>query len=175
MVEPQPSKLAMPVRSRSPAPVLGICPHSYRGPSLEHSANAARLAAGLVDRGHTVHYPGLPSHPQHALMSHLMNPGFGYGGVMTLDVGTRDRAARLMVGLQERRVGYLAVSLGYFKTLFSAPGSSTSSEIPVEKRHAMGLSDGLIRFSVGLDSDIARSLEATLECLDELGPEPTDT
>lgn len=80
-----------------------------------------------------------------------------------------------MVGLQERRVGYLAVSVGYFKTLFSAPGSSTSSEIPVEERHAMGLSDGLIRFSVGLDSDIARSLEATLECLDELGPEPATT
>jgi methionine-gamma-lyase len=60
------------------------------------------------------------------------------------------------------------VSLGYFKTLFSAPGSSTSSEIPVEERHAMGLTDGLIRFSVGLDNDIERSLDALLECVDEL-------
>ena len=105
-------------------------------------------------------------------MSRLMNPNLGYGGVMTVDAGTHDRAARLMVRLQEKRVGYLAVSLGYFKTLFSAPGSSTSSEIPIEDRHAMGLTDGLIRFSVGLDSDIARSLEATLECVEELDPEP---
>ena len=170
-----PSMLLGPVLDSHRAASLLKNLHSLHLRMRQHSANAARLAAGLVDRGHTVHYPGLPSHPQHALMSHLMNPGFGYGGVMTLDVGTRDRAARLMVGLQERRVGYLAVSLGYFKTLFSAPGSSTSSEIPVDKRHAMGLSDGLIRFSVGLDSDIARSLEATLECLDELGPELTET
>jgi methionine-gamma-lyase len=146
--------------------------HSLHLRMRQHSANAAHLAVGLVERGLTVHYPGLPTHPQHELMSHLMNSGLGYGGVMTLDAGTHERAARLMVRLQERRVGYLAVSLGYFKTLFSAPGSSTSSEIPVEERHAMGLTDGLIRFSVGLDSDIQRSLEATLECVDELDREP---
>jgi methionine-gamma-lyase len=146
--------------------------HSLHIRMRQHSANAAQLAEGLVERGLTVHYPGLPTHPQHELMSRLMNPGFGYGGVMTLDAGSRDRAARLMVRLQEQRVGYLAVSLGYFKTLFSAPGSSTSSEIPVDERHAMGLTDGLIRFSVGLDSDIKRSLEVTLECVDELDPEP---
>lgn len=99
-----------------------------------------------------------------------MNPNLGYGGVMTLDAGSHDRAAQLMVRLQEKRVGYLAVSLGYFKTLFSAPSSSTSSEIPLEERHTMGLTDGLIRFSVGLDSDIQRSLEATLNCVDELDP-----
>ncbi len=140
----------------------------------KHSDNAAHLAAGLVERGLTVHYPGLPAHPQHELMSRLMNPGLGYGGVMTVDVGTPERAARLMVSLQQRRVGYLAVSLGYFKTLFSAPGSSTSSEIPVEERHAMGLTDGLIRFSVGLDSDIQRSLDAMSLCLGELDREPED-
>ena len=145
--------------------------HSLHLRVRQHSANAAHLAGGLVERGHTVHYPGLPTHPQHALLSHLMNAGLGYGGVMTLDVGTHERAARLMVRLQDRRVGYLAVSLGYFKTLFSAPGSSTSSEIPVEERHAMGLTDGLIRFSVGLDNDIQRSLDALLECVDELDSE----
>jgi methionine-gamma-lyase len=138
----------------------------------QHSANAAQLAEGLVERGLTVHYPGLPRHPQHELMSRLMKPNVGYGGVMTLDAGNHDRAARLMVRLQEKGVGHLAVSLGYFKTLFIAPGSSTSSEIPVEERHAMGLTDGLIRFSVGLDSEIRRSLEATLECIDELDQEP---
>ena len=77
-----------------------------------------------------------------------------------------------MMRMQEEKVGYLAVSLGYFKTLFSAPGHSTSSEIPAEERDAMGLSDGLIRFSVGLDTDIERSLEVTLECVDKLDSEP---
>ena len=146
--------------------------HSLHLRMRQHSANAAHLASGLVERGLTVHYPGLATHPQHELMSQLMNPGLGFGGVMTLDAGTHERAARLMVLLQEGRVGYLAVSLGYFKTLFSAPGSSTSSEIPVEERHAMGLTDGLIRFSVGLDSDIQRSLEVTLACVDKLDSEP---
>ena len=138
----------------------------------QHGANAAYLTAGLAERGYTVHYPGLPAHPQHELLNRLMNHGFGYGGVMTLDVGSYPRAARLMTRMQQERVGYLAVSLGYFKTLFSAPGSSTSSEIPAESRHAMGLTDGLIRFSVGLDSDIERTLEAILTCLAELDAQP---
>jgi methionine-gamma-lyase len=51
-------------------------------------------------------------------------------------------------------VGYLAVSLGYFKTLFSNPGKSTSSEVPEHIQREMGLSEGLVRFSVGLDHDI---------------------
>ncbi len=142
--------------------------HSLHLRMRQHSANADRLAQALSEHGLTVHYPGRPDHPHHALMTRLMNPALGYGGVLTLDAGTHERAARLMVALQERRVGYLAVSLGYFKTLFSAPGASTSSEIPVEDRHAMGLTDGLIRFSVGLDNDIDRSIAATLQSVDEL-------
>jgi methionine-gamma-lyase len=146
--------------------------HSLHVRMRQHGANAAYLAAGLVERGYTVHYPGLPAHPQHELVNRLMNHGLGYGGVMTLDVGSYPRAARLMTRMQQERVGYLAVSLGYFKTLFSAPGSSTSSEIPAEERHAMGLTDGLIRFSVGLDSDIERTLETILTCLTELDVQP---
>jgi methionine-gamma-lyase len=149
--------------------------HSLHLRMRQHSANAACLAAALVDAGLTVYYPGLPQHPHHALMTRLMNPGLGYGGVLTVDAGTQERAARLMVRLQEKRVGYLAVSLGYFKTLFSAPGSSTSSEIPAEDRHAMGLTDGLIRFSVGLDNDIGRSVDATLEALEEVDREAGPT
>ena len=53
-------------------------------------------------------------------------------------------------------VGYLAVSLGYFKTLFSNSGKSTSSEVPEEIQREMGLSEGLVRFSVGLDNDIEK-------------------
>ena len=56
-----------------------------------------------------------------------------------------------------KNLGYLAVSLGFYKTLFSAPGSSTSSEIPEDEQVDMGLKDGLIRFSIGLDNDIERT------------------
>jgi methionine-gamma-lyase len=62
-------------------------------------------------------------------------------------------------------VGYLAVSLGYFKTLFSCSGHSTSSEIPEELQKEMGLTDGLTRFSVGLDNDIVRTYERIYKCL----------
>ena len=61
------------------------------------------------------------------------------------------------------------MSLGYFKTLFSSPGHSTSSEIPIEERQAMGLSEGLVRFSIGLDNDIQLSFERIKSCLKELG------
>lgn len=142
--------------------------HSLHLRIQRHSANAMRLACDLTVHDQIVHYPGLEMHPQHSLMSSLMNPGFGYGGMLTLDMGTHERAMRLMQRMQEDRVGYLAVSLGYFKTLFSAPGSSTSSEIPADERHAMGLSDGLVRFSVGLDNGIARASSAIVRCIDEV-------
>ena len=70
--------------------------------------------------------------------------------------------------MQERNLGYLAVSLGFYKTLFSAPGSSTSSEIPEEEQEEMGLSDGLIRFSIGLDADIERTYDMMKACMMEL-------
>lgn len=134
----------------------------------QHGTNALALARRLKARGLPVHYPGLPDHPGHARMVRLANPGYGFGGMLTLDVGTTDNANRLMTRLQERRVGYLAVSLGYFKTLFSAPGHSTSSEIPEEERARMGLSDGLIRFSIGLDQDIERTADTIERCIEEL-------
>ena len=86
-------------------------------------------------------------------MNEIMNEGFGYSGMMTLDTGTYENAT-LLIMMQQEKVGYLAVSLGYFKTLFSSPGHSTSSEIPEDEQKEMGLSEGLIRFSIGLDNDI---------------------
>lgn len=135
----------------------------------QHGANALYLAQRLTALGLDVHYPGLPTHPQHALVKEMVNPGYGYGGMMTLDAGTKDNANRLMQRMQDERVGYLAVSLGYFKTLFSAPGRSTSSEIPIEEQRRMGLSEGLIRFSVGLDNDIQRTSDVIERCLREVG------
>lgn len=135
----------------------------------KHGENALALAKAFDRWGLRVLYPGLESHPQHLLLRRLANPGYGFGGILTLDARSTEIANRLMVRLQEERVGYLAVSLGYFKTLFSSPGHSTSSEIPHEEREAMGLGDGLIRFSVGLDQDIDRTAATIERCCREVG------
>jgi len=70
--------------------------------------------------------------------------------------------------MQEKGVGFLAVSLGFYKTLFNAPGTGTSSEVPLEEQAKMGLNDGLIRFSMGLDNDIKRTYEVIRTCLKEV-------
>lgn len=124
-----------------------------------HSHNAQYIAERMHDRGLRVHYPGLPNHPQHERMKQQMNPQFGFGGMLVLDVETAARADAVMVAFQEAKIGFLAVSLGYFRTLFSAPANSTSSEIPEDRRREMGLSDGMIRMSVGLDHDIEQTWE----------------
>ena len=97
-----------------------------------------------------------------------MNPEYGYGGLVTMDVGTLENANALMELMQERKLGYLAVSLGFYKTLFSAPGTSTSSEIPLDEQAEMGLGNGLIRFSIGLDDDILRTYSLMKKCLLDL-------
>jgi methionine-gamma-lyase len=142
--------------------------HSLHLRMRQHSANAQFLAERFKELGLRVYYPGLPEHPQHDLLKSFMNPGYGFGGMIALDVGELDMANKLMTRMQQEKVGYLAVSLGYFKTLFSPPGHSTSSEIPKEERDAMGLSEGLVRFSIGLDNDIAHSFERIKKCLSEL-------
>ena len=143
--------------------------HSLHIRMARHSANALYLAEKFRDCGLDVHYPGLSTHPQHALMSRVMNRGFGFGGIVAVDVGAEAKANALMRRMQEEKIGYLAVSLGYFKTLFSPPGHSTSSEIPADERHKMGMGDGLIRFSVGLDNDIQRTWNTIEGLLRELG------
>ena len=135
----------------------------------QHSHNALYLATRFEEDGLKVVYPGLQSHPSHALFTRQMNPEYGYGGMMTLDVGTLERANALMELMQHNNLGYLAVSLGFYKTLFSAPGTSTSSEIPLDEQHEMGLTDGLIRFSIGLDNDIERTYQKMSDCMRQLG------
>lgn len=143
--------------------------HSLHLRMRQHSTNALYLAQAFDNMGLTVHYPGLPSHPQYQLLESMMNPGYGFGGMLALDAGDAATAKVFMRKLQEEKVGYLAVSLGYFKTLFSMPGHSTSSEIPEEERLEMGLSDGLVRFSIGLDNDIAHTLDRIKRCLLDVG------
>ncbi len=133
----------------------------------QHSANALYLAEKFKVIGLRFNYPGVPEHPGHELLKSMMNPGFGFGGMIAIDLITAEKAARVMEAMEMKGVGYLAVSLGYFKTLFSNSGKSTSSEIPDEIQHEMGLSEGLIRFSVGLDNDIERTFELIQESLKE--------
>ena len=125
----------------------------------QHSKNALYLATKLVDLGIPINYPGLESHPQHELHKQLMNSDFGFGGMLAIDFGNVAKANAVMQKMQERDVGYLAVSLGYFKTLFSCSGTSTSSEVPEDVQKEMGLSEGLVRFSVGLDNNIEETFE----------------
>ncbi|TDE03533.1 aminotransferase class I/II-fold pyridoxal phosphate-dependent enzyme [Flavobacterium hiemivividum] len=134
----------------------------------QHSHNAAYLAEHFEKDGIKTVYPGLKSHPSHDLYASMINPEYGFGGMLTLDVGTLAKANALMELMQSRNLGYLAVSLGFYKTLFSAPGTSTSSEIPLEEQAEMGLTEGLIRFSIGLDNDIARTYEMMKACMQEL-------
>lgn len=134
----------------------------------QHSKNAQYLAEKFEQEGLKTVYPGLPSHPSHKLFKEMMNEEYGFGGMLTIDVGSLDKANELMELMQDKNLGYLAVSLGFYKTLFSAPGSSTSSEIPEDEQAEMGLTDGLIRFSIGLDNDIERTFQIMKNCMQEL-------
>lgn len=142
--------------------------HSLHVRLQQHSKNALYLATALSKAGIAVRYPGLTTHPQHELMNSIMNSEFGYGGMLVINLGTKQNAYRLMERMQQKNLGYLAVSLGFYKTLFSSPGSSTSSEIPDEERDAMGLSDGLVRISVGLDANIEETFSKMKNCLEEV-------
>lgn len=120
----------------------------------QHSKNAQFLAEKFYENGIKVLYPGLPTDPNYELMTTIMNKGYGYGGMLAIDLPSYEIAAEFLRRLQQKNVGYLAVSLGYFKTLFSNSGHSTSSEVPKDIQEKIGITPGLTRFSVGLDDDI---------------------
>lgn len=134
----------------------------------KHSENAQYLAEQFEKDGLNAKYPGLKSHKQHDLFKSMMNAEYGFGGLLTLDVKTMEKANELMELMQKENLGYLAVSLGFYKTLFSCSGSSTSSEIPEEEQIEMGLSKGLIRMSIGLDHDIKRTYEKMKWCMEQV-------
>lgn len=134
----------------------------------QHSRNALYLAKRFNDIGIKANYPGLPEHRDHQLMNQQMNAGFGYGGMIAIDLDTAEKANKFMEKMQEKGVGYLAVSLGYFRTLFSCSGKSTSSELPDEIQKEMGMSEGLVRYSVGLDNDMEATFKVIEASLREL-------
>ncbi len=126
----------------------------------EHSRRALAISRRLEELGVVVVYPGLESFAQHDLATALINEGYGYGGMLTIDCGTRDRADDLLDELQNREdFGYIAVSLGYFDTLMSCSGASTSSEISQADQQKMGLSPGLIRLSIGYTGSLEERIQ----------------
>ncbi|MFA8299327.1 MAG: aminotransferase class I/II-fold pyridoxal phosphate-dependent enzyme [Hyphomicrobiales bacterium] len=134
----------------------------------QHSKNAMYLSDRFKEIGFKCVYPGREDHPHYDLMKEMMNEEFGFGGMIAIDLETAERATALMERMQEKGVGYLAVSLGYFKTLFSNSGKSTSSEVPEEIQKEMGMSEGLVRFSMGLDNDIENTFNLIHDSLKEL-------
>lgn len=134
----------------------------------QHSNNAMYLAERFKENGIDVIYPGLKSDSQHKIMTATMNKQYGYGGMIALNLPNFEVAAEFLKRLQAKNIGYLAVSLGFYKTLFSNSGHSTSSEVPTDLQQKIGITPGLTRFSVGLDDDIEATwkiIQATLKDL----------
>lgn len=133
---------------------------------MEHSLRAEVFSARLKGMGVKVIYPGLSDHPDHDLLERIAHPDYGYGGIFCIDVGDAEHANRLMEALQnEKRFGFMAVSLGYFETLMSCSASSTSSEMPEAEQRRAGISPGLVRVSIGYTGSLEqrwRQLEEVL-------------
>jgi cystathionine beta-lyase/cystathionine gamma-synthase len=127
----------------------------------QHSANGLALAQFL--EGHpkvkAVYYPGLPSHPQHALAVRQMR---GFGGMLAFELGSLDAARRL---LNSVRLIALAESLGGVETLISHPATMTHASVPAARRQAIGVTDGLVRISAGIEDldDLKEDLGQALE------------
>jgi methionine-gamma-lyase len=136
----------------------------------EHGRRAQLFAERLQALGLAVNYPGLPEHPDHELISDLHCADYGYGGILTLDMETEERANELMDMLQnDYRFGYMAVSLGYFDTLMSCSGSTTSSEMTEEDKASAGISPGLVRMSVGFTGTAEQRWRQMWTALERLG------
>ena len=125
-----------------------------------HDANGRQIAAWLAERlGHeNVVYPGLASHPQHALAARQMR---GFGGMITIELGTKERANAV---LERMRVFSLAESLGGVESLISHPASMTHGSVPPEVKAKLGITDGMVRLSCGVEDveDLLGDLEQAL-------------
>ena len=111
-----------------------------------------------------------PGKPGNDVVRQLCRDGYGAGGVLGLDVGSEDAANQLMERLQNGyRFGYMAVSLGYFDTLMSCSGSSTSSELSEADKASAGISPGYIRISIGYTGSLEQRLAQLRGALGEVG------
>jgi cystathionine beta-lyase/cystathionine gamma-synthase len=126
-----------------------------------HNVNAQAIAEFLERHPKVtrVHYPGLPSHPQHALATRQMR---GYGGIVSFELGSLERARTF---LNHVRLAALAESLGGVETLISHPATMTHASVPPDRRLAIGLTDDMVRLSVGLEDldDLTEDLAQALD------------
>ncbi|MGH9488219.1 MAG: trans-sulfuration enzyme family protein [Terriglobales bacterium] len=122
----------------------------------QHDANGRRIAQWLTRQPQikAVYYPGLETHPQHALAQRQMS---GFGSIITIETGSLARANQV---LRRVRLCSLGESLGGVETLISHPASMTHAALGAEGRAAIGLTDGMVRLSIGLEE--AEDLEADL-------------
>jgi cystathionine beta-lyase/cystathionine gamma-synthase len=127
----------------------------------QHNANGMAIARYLEDHPKVkrVLYPGLPSHPQHDLARKQQR---GFGAMLSFDVGNLESARRL---LNHVKLCSLAESLGGVETLISHPATMTHASIPPEVRQQVGITDGLVRLSVGIEDveDLMADLDAALQ------------
>jgi cystathionine beta-lyase/cystathionine gamma-synthase len=128
-----------------------------------HNANGLALAQFLEPHPKVrhVHYPGLASHPQHALAARQMR---GFGGMLAFELGSLEAARRLLNGV---RLLALAESLGGVESLISHPATMTHASVPAERRAALGITDGLVRISAGIE-DIEDLKEDLAQALDRV-------
>jgi cystathionine beta-lyase/cystathionine gamma-synthase len=127
----------------------------------QHDANGRQIAAWLVEQiGHeNVNYIGLPTHPKADLAKRQMS---GFGGMISIELGTRARAAHV---LGRVRVFALAESLGGVESLISQPAEMTHASVPPDRRAALGITEGLVRLSCGVEDvgDLLADLEQAFE------------
>jgi cystathionine beta-lyase/cystathionine gamma-synthase len=128
-----------------------------------HNTNGMALAEFLASHRKVrhVYYPGLSSHPQHELAKRQMR---GFGGMVSFELGSLEAARRV---LNSVRLLSLAESLGGVETLISHPATMTHASVPAERRAALGITDGLVRVSVGLE-DIEDLKEDLSQALDRI-------
>src|SRR2546421_437071 len=148
-------------------PMMRLCDLALRGTKTlalrmrQHDANARRIAEWLTKhpKVERVYYPGLPSHPQHELACRQMK---GFGGMISVELGSLERAKRFA---ERTRIFALAESLGGVESLIGHPASMTHASVPAEMRRAMGLTDSLVRLSVGIEDvdDLIADLEQALD------------
>jgi cystathionine gamma-lyase len=126
-----------------------------------HNENGARIAAWLEAHPGVpaTHYPGLPSHPQHALAKRQMS---GFTGMVSIELGSAERAKRFV---ERTRLFSLAESLGGVESLIGVPALMTHASVPLDRRIEMGVTDGLVRLSVGIEDadDLLEDLDHALK------------
>ena len=126
----------------------------------QHNRNSQAIAEYLEKHPKVKHvyYPGLPSHPQHALAKRQMK---GFGAMLSFELGSLEAAQRM---LRQVKVCSLGESLGGVETLISHPATMTHASVPAEERAKIGITDGLVRISVGIEDveDLIADLDRSL-------------